>query len=332
MALDNAQFISELSISDPPGTDPLSEGDDQIRTAKRAVFQSFEFVDKAVTKTADEFNDMAQRSGGNVFTGNQQFNTQARFSDGTELLPSIAFTQDLDMGLYRIGAAQLGIATAGVERLRITASQARFNPPLLASDGIVTAPAYSFTSETNMGMFRNQAGVLGFGVGNEEVFRMALSNVRTGPNTVIRTGGDGSAATPAFGFQLQTNMGMFRGGSSLLRFATGGVTRLSLTTSISEFTNGLVSVAKAGATSVAGFHIRDASAVPRWQFQILTDANGNDLGLRRLNSSGVSQGDWLRIKQSDGHWIIDRASWPTADTGTSGELFLSGGQFLAASA
>ena len=47
MALDNAQYIDELSITDPTATDPVSEGDDQIRAVKRAVKQSFPSVDIA---------------------------------------------------------------------------------------------------------------------------------------------------------------------------------------------------------------------------------------------------------------------------------------------
>jgi len=48
MALDSANYIDELSITDPTATDPVSEGDDQIRTVKRAVKQSFPSVDIAV--------------------------------------------------------------------------------------------------------------------------------------------------------------------------------------------------------------------------------------------------------------------------------------------
>ena len=73
MALDNAQFISELSITDPPGTDPLSEGDDQIRTTKRATFQSFPNVDAQVDRTAAELNDVALKSVPNTFVGLQDF-------------------------------------------------------------------------------------------------------------------------------------------------------------------------------------------------------------------------------------------------------------------
>jgi hypothetical protein len=45
MALDNAQYIDELSVTDPTASDPVSEGDDQIRTVKLAVKQSFPAVD-----------------------------------------------------------------------------------------------------------------------------------------------------------------------------------------------------------------------------------------------------------------------------------------------
>ena len=48
MALDPANYIDELSITDPTATDLVSQGDDQIRTVKRAVKQSFPSVDIAV--------------------------------------------------------------------------------------------------------------------------------------------------------------------------------------------------------------------------------------------------------------------------------------------
>ena len=71
MALDNAQFIAELSITDPPGTDPLSQGDDQIRTIKRATQQSFPNIDAAVTLTAAQMNLAAIKNEANIFTVSQ---------------------------------------------------------------------------------------------------------------------------------------------------------------------------------------------------------------------------------------------------------------------
>jgi hypothetical protein len=71
MALDSANFIAELSITDPPGSDPLSQGDDQIRTIKRAVFQSFPNIDAAVDLTTDQMNLAAIKNEENVFTAAQ---------------------------------------------------------------------------------------------------------------------------------------------------------------------------------------------------------------------------------------------------------------------
>ncbi len=72
MALDNANFISELSIVDPPGTDPLSQGDDQIRTIKRATQQSFPNIDAAVLLTPVQLNLAAIKNEANVFTTTQE--------------------------------------------------------------------------------------------------------------------------------------------------------------------------------------------------------------------------------------------------------------------
>ncbi len=138
MALDNAQFISELSITDPPGTDPLSEGDDQIRTSKRAVFQSFPFVDAQVNLTAAQLNDAAlkgavQTISGvwtftaiNTFSANQTFLTDifARgiFADqGSAAGPSYSFQQDAAAGMYLSSIGVIGFGTINTERVTIDA-------------------------------------------------------------------------------------------------------------------------------------------------------------------------------------------------------------------
>ena len=45
MALDPANYIDELSITDPTSSDLVSQGDDQIRTVKRAVYNCFPAAD-----------------------------------------------------------------------------------------------------------------------------------------------------------------------------------------------------------------------------------------------------------------------------------------------
>ena len=48
MALESANYIDELVITNPTASDPVSPGDDQLRLIKKVVKQSFPSVDIAV--------------------------------------------------------------------------------------------------------------------------------------------------------------------------------------------------------------------------------------------------------------------------------------------
>ena len=75
MALENGSHIPELDDTNPPGSDPKSQGDDHLRLIKRCVLGSFPaFVGtvatpKAVTKTEDEINDLGGLSADEIITG-----------------------------------------------------------------------------------------------------------------------------------------------------------------------------------------------------------------------------------------------------------------------
>ena len=115
MALDNANFIAELSITDPPGTDPLSQGDDQIRTIKRATQQSFPNIDAAVTLTAAQMNLAAIKNETNVFTVQQTIQDQNLILDAVaDVAVSVEWRRS---SLVRWQLAQL--ADASVQNLTL---------------------------------------------------------------------------------------------------------------------------------------------------------------------------------------------------------------------
>ena len=58
MPLDPAQYIGDLSVIDPGGTDPIAQGDDQIRDFKNAAKQSFPNVKGEVTLDHDQINNL----------------------------------------------------------------------------------------------------------------------------------------------------------------------------------------------------------------------------------------------------------------------------------
>ena len=57
MGVETATYISELSATNPLGTDPISQGDDQIRLVKSVLQSQFTSLGAAaVTTTAAELN------------------------------------------------------------------------------------------------------------------------------------------------------------------------------------------------------------------------------------------------------------------------------------
>ena len=218
MALDNAQFMSELSITDPPGTDPLSEGDDQIRTAKRTQLQSFPGVDKAVTTTADELNDLAILGDINVFRNRNEFQGQLTSADGLASAPGYSFTNNANMGMFRKSADVLGFGIAGVERFSLSSTLAIFNAAMHVANGTAVLPSYTFANDTGTGMRLVAAGTLSFSVSGVAQFSMTTSDATFGQQ--LRTL-DGTAGAPGHSFTSNSNVGMYIDAQNDLAFAVG---------------------------------------------------------------------------------------------------------------
>jgi hypothetical protein len=292
MALDNAQFPSELSITDPPGTDPLSEGDDQIRTAKRALFQGFEFVDKAVTITADQMNLMAIKNEANVFTADQTIRATTFFDRNTDTTVRAASWSTAGFAVWEF---RLETVTNNNDfRLRhLDGAGGLLNNPWICKgvtgvmefvSGTAALPQLAWQSTPDAGLFRLPAGT-GFSAGGVQRFAVEVSLI-----------------TAQTAFLAQSTLTV--DGQCVINAPTDVVNDIRY----------------------------QRALVNRWQLRQNNDAAGNDWEVRRFNDAGVAQGSPLKFNRATGHWFITKSDWPVADTGTTGELFLSGGQFLAASA
>ena len=91
MGLENAQFISELVVTNPLGTDPKAQGDDHLRVIKQAVQQSFPNVDASVDATPTELNRFVGSTGVVVQMVNIQDGSRIT---GTNLMPAGNFIPD----------------------------------------------------------------------------------------------------------------------------------------------------------------------------------------------------------------------------------------------
>ena len=240
MPLDNAEFIAELDIDSPLGTDPLNQGDDQIRTTKKAVQQSLPLLDAAVNITSAQMNQMAIKNEANTFTQICTFQQPPTFENDINLdsgsTSAVSYlksgvrqwqllysgtSENWDVRRYTGGVLQ----DAPLEIIRSTGvvnmlRGATFGATSLFADGSAAVPSIAFSGQTDTGIYRPGTSI-GFTVGGSDVAFMLGTQMRYV---------DGINAAPAYSFINQINSGMWRGSSTQLNFSTDGVHGLTLST------------------------------------------------------------------------------------------------------
>lgn len=120
-----------------------------------------------------------------------------KFASGSAAAPSITFTADPALGLYRIGSNILGIAVSGVEAVRVAAGGVTLASSLVLSSGQIAtplgsvgAPSYSIAGDLNTGVWSPAADTVAMSVGGVESTRWNAT-------------GFGVGMTPASRFQVQ---------------------------------------------------------------------------------------------------------------------------------
>jgi predicted RecA/RadA family phage recombinase len=100
-------------------------------------------------------------------------------------------------------------------------------------DGAHTAPALTFTSDPDTGLFSAGADVLGLAAGGELSLRIYASTT-TMYSTYRATFGDGAEDAPGYAFASGGGDGMWRDGTDV-SFSRGGVTQLTLGSLLATF-------------------------------------------------------------------------------------------------
>jgi len=272
MGLEAATYISQLVATNPVGaTDPKSQGDDHLRLLKSVLQNTLPALTGAVLSTQAELNaihgtqwlnanngtgaapafsfsgdtntgiyragadDMVLVAGGLLVL--EAFNNagvaQALFGDGVVSKPSISFNADVDTGIYRIAADNFGFATNGVYRGGI--SSTIFNTRILMQgpDGTTGGPSFSFENDSDTGMYRVGANTGGLSASATDRLLWDTTGVyiRNGQLKVA----DGSAGSPGFCFDNDTNTGITRLGSDDIAVIAGGTNVFEAITAASIF-------------------------------------------------------------------------------------------------
>ena len=80
--IDPGNYIGEMDLTSPSGTDLRSDMDDSDRDIKRMCKQSFPNILNVVTKDQDEINDGAEKSAAQTITGDWTFQGTYSFEAG----------------------------------------------------------------------------------------------------------------------------------------------------------------------------------------------------------------------------------------------------------
>jgi hypothetical protein len=177
--------------------------------------------------------------------------------NGTVGSPANSFINDIDTGSYLISDGVYGIATAGAERVRFTATNSQVTGNWLPeadntrdlgspaqrwanlyavnitgafsgtfADGTVSAPSITFTSDTNTGFWRPGNGITGVTGDGLEVVRFQAP---TGVNPQALFASGASVAAPSIAFASETNTGLMLNGAGNFDVVVGGASRARFT-------------------------------------------------------------------------------------------------------
>lgn len=93
---------------------------------------------------------------------------------GTVALPGFAFLTDTDSGVSQSAVGTLQLVVGATARVSLTTSSATFANVLLGPNGSTAAPAFSFSSDPNTGMYKYADDMIGFSTNG--VPAMAITN------------------------------------------------------------------------------------------------------------------------------------------------------------
>ena len=212
-----------------------------------------------------ELQDSLSRSGKGGMTAT------FKIADGEAAAPGIAFTGDTNTGLYRIGADNVGLSVGGTKVLDASATAVASAQPVKLPDGTAAAPALTFTSDPNSGLYSAGADQVGIAVNGVNAATFAASTLTLAGTLAV-------GSLPASNTAVSTSCGNFSTTSASLT----DVTNLSaaITTSgrpvlvmlISDGTGSSTYVSDAaqvghiailrGASKVADWIIQSTGAVP----------------------------------------------------------------------
>ena len=166
-------------------------------------------------------------TGDGAFSSHLTIGGETRVADGSVGTPGLNFSSDTDNGIYRFGANQWGLVAAGGKVCDISSSglgvtgSVTSSTVILSGAGAVGAPAHSFSSDSDSGLYSSGANEVS----------MALAGSQKAVFTTTGIGLPDGGPTAPFIYPISDpNTGMYSIGADQLGITVGGAVRLSFNT------------------------------------------------------------------------------------------------------
>lgn len=139
--------------------------------------------------------------------------------EGSVTSPHYSFSGDSDSGWYLASAGNVALSVGGVARITQSTTSLTVSEPIRGPLGDTGAPTYSFSGDTNTGIYGDGSGDVIIVADGSTALRTSPSWVRVYKDFELP---DGSAAAPSIAYQLDTTTGLYRSGTNRLSVAAGG--------------------------------------------------------------------------------------------------------------
>lgn len=161
----------------------------------------------------------------------------------TAAAPSYSWSGDTNTGFYWAGADNLAATTGGTQRLLVNGSGLRVTGYVSTTGVIdagaaiygyqgdsVTAPGYTWSGDTNTGMYWVGADQIGLTVGGIQQLLVRSSGIVVSGSVLVNNVGD-TAAAPSYSWSGDTNTGFYWVASDQIGVTTGGTQRVLVNSS-----------------------------------------------------------------------------------------------------
>jgi hypothetical protein len=169
-----------------------------------------------------------RNSANNAWISLRELDGTLTLEDGTAAAPGLAFTSDLNTGLFRVGADQVAITTGGTSRLAVSTTAVSSTLAVDVLLGAVGTPSLTFTGDLNTGIYSPGADQVAITTGGTARLNADTAAVTSTLPVVHPLGAVG---TPSITFTGDLNTGIWSPAADTIAFSEGGAEAMRIDSS-----------------------------------------------------------------------------------------------------